>query len=420
LPNLWARVQAREAKVAWARMVAARTRHLTSQAAGYVDSAVAESADGRISHSRFETLLDAKIVQADPETAARREAEASSRKFARASRSSEDGMRGFYIRAGLGVIARIDATVHYLATALAALGDADNEDERRVKASLIMANPHQAVQLLAAYADRRASASRPDDGLPLDLEAESEVDLLRPQPFRPDSPPWQRPPDAPGLPVFRYDPSKLLPAVTLYVHAFKQTLESAKGGVCRVEGHGPLSTQWIRDHLRPEHAFRIVPVIDLEGQTPFDAYEIPDRHREAVHLLTPADCFVFSTKVGRSIDPAEDDMDIDHTNPYARGSDPPGGPRLWPKTGRSEIGNYGPMVRFHHRVKTHGAWRLRQPFPGIFVWRDPHGRHYLVDHTGTRATRATGAELLTDWNSEIELEVQPTPAHIDLECDLAG
>jgi hypothetical protein len=27
---------------------------------------------------------------------------------------------------------------------------------------------------------------------------------------------------------------------------------------------------------------------------------------------------------------------------------------------------------------------VKQPFPGIFIWRSPHGRYYLVDNTGTR------------------------------------
>lgn len=42
------------------------------------------------------------------------------------------------------------------------------------------------------------------------------------------------------------------------------------------------------------------------------------------------------------------------------------------------------MTTTHHRIKTHGSWQVRQPFPGIFVWRDPHGAFYVVDHTGTR------------------------------------
>ncbi len=54
---------------------------------------------------------------------------------------------------------------------------------------------------------------------------------------------------------------------------------------------------------------------------------------------------------------------------------------------RSGIGNYGPMTTPHHRLKTHGRWQVQQPFPGIYVWRDPHGAFYLVDNTGTRRLR---------------------------------
>jgi hypothetical protein len=42
------------------------------------------------------------------------------------------------------------------------------------------------------------------------------------------------------------------------------------------------------------------------------------------------------------------------------------------------------MVAFHHRIKTHSGWDVEQPFPGIYVWRDPYGAFYVVDHTGTR------------------------------------
>ena len=38
----------------------------------------------------------------------------------------------------------------------------------------------------------------------------------------------------------------------------------------------------------------------------------------------------------------------------------------------------------HHRIKTHGRWEVRQPLPGIYLWRDRYGATYLVDHSGTR------------------------------------
>ena len=85
--------------------------------------------------------------------------------------------------------------------------------------------------------------------------------------------------------------------------------------------------------------------------------------------MTPADSFPYSS----SLHPAE----IDHTEPYRHGATATG-------AGQSRIGNYGPLSTSHHRLKTFGRWQVKQPFPGLYLWRDPHGEFYLVDHTGTR------------------------------------
>ena len=103
--------------------------------------------------------------------------------------------------------------------------------------------------------------------------------------------------------------------------------------------------------------------------------------------MTPADTFPFAS----SLSPT---MQVDHTIPYDEG-------------GVSGVGNYGPMTTRHHRIKTHGGWQVQQPFPGIYLWRDPHGAHYLVDHTGTRRLReATPKPLVIEiWRT--------TPYRID-------
>ena len=323
LPQLWRRVQALEVKVSYARYVARRTRDLSREQAAYVDSRVAESADGRITWSRFEGLVEGAVAAADPEAAAERERRASGDAFARPTRSTEDGMRGFYVRAHFAVIARLDATVAHLADALKALGVDATEDERRAMAMLVLANPHQAVRILDEYHQQR-SASLPD-------------------------------------------PTDLLPDVVLHVHTYRGPEPST--GIVRVEGVGPVTETWVREVLGPQARFRIQQVVDIEGQAPVDGYEIPDRHRQAVHLMTPADTFPFASSTTRK-------KQIDHTEPYRHGAEKP--------TGQSGLGNYGPMTTFHHRIKTFGKWTVKQPFPGIYLWRDPHGAMYIVDHTGTR------------------------------------
>jgi hypothetical protein len=108
LPQLWARLQAHEVAEGHARYVARKTRHLTAEEAAYVDARVAPSADGRVSWTRFETLVGASIIAADPDTAAAREEAAARDTFAKTTRSTEHGMRGFYVRAGLDHLVAAD------------------------------------------------------------------------------------------------------------------------------------------------------------------------------------------------------------------------------------------------------------------------------------------------------------------------
>ena len=142
-------------------------------------------------------------------------------------------------------------------------------------------------------------------------------------------------------------------------------------GVARVEGAGPVTVDQIRRWLGHTRV-TVTPVIELANQTPVDAYEVPDRLREAVHLITPTDCFPYATNTSRH-------QDIDHTTPYNAGQIKGTGP-----PGQTRIGNLAPLTRLHHRIKTHSGWDVKQPFPGIHLWRSPHDRYYLVDNTGTR------------------------------------
>jgi hypothetical protein len=142
LPQLWRRVQALEVKVSYARYVARKTRDLTREEAAYVDARVVEAADGRITWSRYDALVEGAIAAADPDAAAERERRARTQTFARPTRSTEDGIRGFYVRAPFAVIARLDATVDHLADALEALSIKGSRDERRALAMLVLANHH--------------------------------------------------------------------------------------------------------------------------------------------------------------------------------------------------------------------------------------------------------------------------------------
>ena len=136
LPRLWRRVEALEVKASYARFVARKTRDLGVEQAAAVDKRVHTAADGRIPWSRFEALVEGAIAASDPEAAADRERDAAMRQLAKPTRSAESGMRGFYVRAPLHVIARLDAMVTRLSRILLELGDPGNDDERRLAAPL--------------------------------------------------------------------------------------------------------------------------------------------------------------------------------------------------------------------------------------------------------------------------------------------
>jgi len=113
------------------------------------------------------------------------------------------------------------------------------------------------------------------------------------------------------------------------------------------------------------------PVLDLRDQLPVDCYEIPAAMREALRLSRPSSVFPWSHAGSHA-------ADLDHTHPYLSMDE--GGP-----PGQTRVDNLGPMIRYGHRIKTHGrGWRHRQPAPGLYLWRTPHGYWYRVDRHGTR------------------------------------
>ncbi|MCQ1953830.1 HNH endonuclease signature motif containing protein [Arthrobacter sp. zg-Y238] len=63
---------------------------------------------------------------------------------------------------------------------------------------------------------------------------------------------------------------------------------------------------------------------------------------------------------------AAENCELDHTLPWAVG-------------GPTEHGNLAHLCKEHHRFKTVGLWKARQPEPGIIEWTSPMGRVYRMD-----------------------------------------
>jgi hypothetical protein len=343
LPKIWAAAVAGQAPAHQARHIATATRHLTKDQAAFVDSRLAPSL-GAVSWNRLHSLIEAAIYEADPAGADQRAVLAAQERFVRLGRNSEHGLKMIIARATAGDAIWFKATIDRIGDILARQGDEDPADVRRSKAIGILAQPAEALRLLCQHQD--------DDDCPVSDQETA------PEPHR--SLQITPPP---------LDPAKARPRAIVYVHLSEEAL-SAGRGLARVEEVGPVLLSQLHMILGDHCSISVKPVIDLPaGHTAVDAYEIPASLREQILLRNPADVFPYAAAVSRSID-------IDHTIPYLS-PDKGGSP------GQTRLGNLGPHIRHHHRIKTHGGWQVCQPEPGTWLWRSPHHSIYLVNGSGT-------------------------------------
>ena len=347
LPLTWTAAPAGRVPAHQARGIAAATRHLTVKQAGWVDQQIAPAL-GAVSWGRLQTLLEAAIYQADPAGAEQLAAAAAQERFVRLGRSSEHGLKLIIARAAAGDAIWFKATIDRIADILARQGDTDEVEVRRSKAIGILAQPAQALHLLCQHQDYDWDGpAEPDDPAPSGEPTHRSLQIM-PPPF---------------------DPDRARPLGVVYVHLSAEAV-TAGSGIARVENVGPVLLSRLQMLLGERCTINVKPVIDLPaGHIPVDCYEIPATLREQLLLRYPADVFPYAAGVSRAID-------VDHTIPYL--SPDRGGP-----PGQTRIGNLGPLVRRHHRLRTHGGWQVRQPEPGTWLWRSPCHRIYLVNAGGT-------------------------------------
>jgi hypothetical protein len=114
LRSIWAAAQAGEVPAYQARHIATATRHLTIDQAAAVDAQLAPSL-GAVSWGRLQTLLEAKIIEADPVGAEQQAAAAAEDRFVRLGRTSEHGLKLIIARAAAGDAIWFTATVDRIA-----------------------------------------------------------------------------------------------------------------------------------------------------------------------------------------------------------------------------------------------------------------------------------------------------------------
>jgi hypothetical protein len=347
LPRLWAQVHAGQVPAWRARAVADTTIHaspaLTREAAGFVDAQVAAVA-GRVGSAQLDRLVAETIrryglATADPAS------------------DPEDG----YLHVDPRHVTVDTDDVHYAGTL-------------RIEAEVDIAD---ALDLDRALAHHAATQAALGSLLPLDARrakalgdlarTQTALDLLTGEPgpdrVSPDA-------DEPHLPAARQ--------VVIHAH-FDASFSgdtTVFGRTGRMENGQRLVLleqiqSWCADS-RTE--VTIKPVIDLNTELTAQGYKVPADIREQVQLRDRTCVFPGCTRPARR-------CDVDHIIEYDHDAEAEG--RRQP--GPTQTDNLACLCRFHHRLKTHSAWRYRMVEPGIFEWTSPHGHRYRRDHTGTTA-----------------------------------
>jgi hypothetical protein len=160
LPELWQLIMAGSVQAWKARKVAQATRHLSRSSAMHVDAAVAPSITG-LPWARFETLLAAKIIEADPRAAEEQAKIWEAERFVRAGHTNQNGLRLLIAKANAGDVTWFMATVNRIAEILRLQGDMESADVRRSKAIGILAQPALALQLLWDFRNEQRPAAEP-------------------------------------------------------------------------------------------------------------------------------------------------------------------------------------------------------------------------------------------------------------------
>ncbi|NPD06848.1 DUF222 domain-containing protein [Nocardioides sp. zg-1308] len=349
LPRLWAQVQA-GAVPAWrARTVAEATIHatpsLTVEAARWVDTQVAAVA-GRVGPAQLERLvaetikrhhLDTHDPTSDPEDGYL------AVDPRHATLHSEDvhyaGTMRFEAELDIADALDLDRALAHGAETLKALGSAAPLDARRSAALGDLARTQTALDLHT----QGSTAATGGDGLPVAREVVLHAHF---------------PASLDGL----------------------DGLETVFGPTGRMEeGQRLVLLDQVRDWCGDSRTkVTVKPVIDLTAELTSPGYDIPDRIREQVMLRDRTCVFPWCTRPARG-------CDIDHVFPYDHDADTEG--RTQP--GPTVSSNLAPECRWHHRLKTHTAWRYEVTGIGIYEWTSPHGHRYRRDRTGT--TRISGA-----------------------------
>ncbi|HYG93000.1 MAG TPA: HNH endonuclease signature motif containing protein [Nocardioides sp.] len=360
LPDIRAALLQDRCPVFKALRVADLTRALSEDAAWWIDTQLS-FAIGTCTWAQVERLVEEAVIRFDPDLAeARRKEGADRRRFDIHLDQTHQGLVPTDGLLDAADAADLHAAITRRAQHLGDLGSTDSLDVRRSVAA--------------------GELARADLVLDLHLVDETTGEITRTVPGR---------------------------KVELHLHLSDAAILNGTldpdGAVGRwADARSPISAEQVRTWCaQPGTTITVRPVIDLAGHVPVDSYEIPERLKTQVRLRDHSCRFPYCTRRTEA-------CDLDHAQPHRKG-------------GITCPCNLVPLCRKHHRAKTHSEWRYVTVDQATYLWISPNGRHWLVDHRGTRSldpTRRLDPETMDvqhPWEAQgrITQTVPPCPKAAD-------
>lgn len=354
LPRLWALVRAHTVPVRLAREAARESRDLSPAAAAHADRLLAWQ-PRRLNPHRIGVLVHEARLYADPDRAiADHDHALAARRVEVRHEHGAPGTSEVWMSLDVADAVAFDHTVSSMASTMKALGLGGDLGVRRAHAVGLLADPHQALDLLAAGDLAAADVVDVVDSDPAVVIAD-DVAHATPTPFRT---PHRAGGGSSG-------------GVVLHLHVTDRDLlappSTDRFGIARSAKLGPMLLGRLRTWLLTTGTVTIIPVVDLDpaAHPPVDAHDPPARMAAMVRHRDQTCIYPACTRPSES-------ADLDHTVEYV----PPehGGP-----PGQTRPDNLAPLCRRHHRAKTFGQFTYRRRPDGSYHWTLPTGHVVTTD-----------------------------------------
>ena len=264
-PLLWVAVREGRARFWQARQVTRIVERagLDREGARHVDDRTAPHL-GLVPWGRLMGLVEAAVIEADPETAEQRRLDQAAERFVRTARP-EHGHAMLYARLDAGDAIAFTSMCDRVARLLRDQGGRRADGRAALACGRLARHP----------AARRCPARR------------------------------RRVADSRDAPTLVVDPAtdldRFLPSSTLYVHLSLEQVLGERAGAARVEGFGPVTIQHAAE-LMLHRRVVLTPVVDLHETWAVDGYQSSPRIREHVALRYPVEVFPHGTLRSRCAD----------------------------------------------------------------------------------------------------------------------